>query len=75
MKKVFTIYIVSSKDVHVPSTDYYARNNEAQTDTIEVLQHFYQADTEPECETYLLENVVEPYKNDKYIILPTFVKK
>ena len=74
MKKVFTIFAIASKDIHVPSTDYYARNNEPQTESIETLQYVRHADTEAECEKYLLEEI-EPHKDYSYIILPTYVKK
>lgn len=41
MKKVYTVYSQESKDVHVPSTDYYARNNESQTDSmLEFVEQF-----------------------------------
>ncbi len=74
MKKVFTIYKVVSKDVHVPSTDFYARNNEPQTDSVLILQYWDHYDTEAEAEEYLLKQVSEPGE-DSFIILPTYIKK
>lgn len=73
MKKVYTIFVLTSKDVHAPSEDYYARNNQAQTDTITVLQEYHTADTESECEAYLLTG--NPVPKGTYVILPTFIKE
>lgn len=75
MKKVYTIFIIKDKDIHVPSTDFYARNDAPQTDTVPMLQYWNHKDTEAEAEAYLLEHGAEGLgPEESYIILPTYIK-
>jgi len=57
MKKVFKIIKIENKDIHVPSTDYYARNNQPKTDSIEIEQTWVNETfkTEEDAEKYLLD--------------------
>lgn len=73
MKKVFTIFIIESKDIHVPSTDYYARNNEPSTDTVMLMRYWNHKDTEEEAMKYLEENISD--SKEEFVILPTYTKK
>lgn len=81
MKKVYTVYSQESKDVHVPSTDYYARNNESQTDSMLEFVEQFQADTEAECEAHIAEIFQnhDHFNNNlsktTFIIVPTYTLK
>jgi hypothetical protein len=78
MKKVFTIFCLIRKDVHVPSSSYYARGNDSETDTIPLLHYVEEFTSEEAAETFL-ENNGDPVngitlKEGTYIVVPTYIK-
>lgn len=75
MKKVFIIYWIKDKDIHVPSQDYYARNNDSSTDTIDVLNQMQTFDTYEEAEQNLLNPPEDSeWQKGIYVILPAYIK-
>lgn len=76
MIKRFKVFQIEQKNVHVPSTDFYARNNDSQTDTINILGYGSVFDTEEEA----LKDIEDRFKNssyseDEFVILPIYSKK
>jgi hypothetical protein len=71
----FKIYIVQSKTVHVPSSDYYAKGGESSEDTIEHLSFVDEFNTLEEAEKDL-EEIFSRYPNDEsnYVILKSYTK-
>ncbi len=76
MKKVYSLYRLVDKNIHVPSTDYYARNNQSDTESIITLCFMKSFNQEKEAEDYLSEffNSMSQVKSE-YIILPSYTKK
>jgi len=76
MIKKHKLFRLEQKDVHIPSTDYYARPGDSQTETLSVLDYGVCFDTEEEA----LEEIEERFKNssyekDEFVILPVYSKK
>lgn len=76
MKKSYQIIKLTSKEVHVPSQDYYARNGESQNDTVNTFKYLELFDTENEAIHYL-DNIKSTdqfyeYFKGSYIILPVY---
>lgn len=71
MKKVYKIVSIETKEVCIPSTDYYSRGNDWQTETVNILSY----DSHDEYETE--ELALEALKNAKYefTILPFYKKQ
>lgn len=72
MKKVFTIYLIKEKDIHVPSGDHYSRDNESETDTITILEEDRSFDSIEEAEQNLLEYLQDNKHDYKYTILTEY---
>lgn len=76
MKKSYQIIKLISKEVHVPSDDYYARKNESSNGDINTFEYSELFDTENEAIHYLdnIKTSDEYYKYSKgnYIILPVY---
>jgi|688.fasta_scaffold00478_101 hypothetical protein len=78
MKKKYIICYFDYKEVHVPSTDYYARNGESSTEEIQTFSiKETNFDTEGEAQMYLKEYVIpkDHYENGYYLILPAYLKE
>lgn len=77
MKKVFAIFKFEEKNIHVPSTDYYARGNQSETDSINIIHQVGDTfSTFEEAEKDILEGDYSNYGKDYTLtILPIYVKK
>lgn len=69
MKIIFTVYQIVNKEVCVPSDDYYARDNDWQTSTIEALEKISEFTTKNEA----LE-LIGTFSKGTFTILETITK-
>lgn len=78
MKKIFKIFKLASKTVHVPSTDYYARNNQPQDDELLVIEPVTCFDDQDNLMDFTSEeealNELNKFTEGEYLILPVYVK-
>lgn len=70
MKKVYTIFKITDTDIHVPSRDFYARNNEPQQETLPIFKFYNEFETEQQAEQFLTDNA--DVLEGNYVILPTY---
>ena len=73
MKKKYSIYLIENTIFCVPSTDFYARGNDWQTEEKNILSFIESFDTLEEAETYLEKLIVS--NKYEYTILLTYSKK
>lgn len=66
----YQLFRITTKKVCVPSTDYYARDNDWQTEKIKTLELMQQYETEEEAEEDL-----RYYPKEQYVILPIYENK
>lgn len=77
MKKVYRLYCIKETEVCIPSGDYYAKGDDWQKETLEVLSFNGE---EFETEELALESIEEYFNtfNEvkfEYVILPVYKKK
>lgn len=80
MKKVFKIFKLVNKDVLTPSTDFYARHGDSNTDTIQLFEFIEEFDSEKEAMEHLSklksdakeDSEMYKYVQGSYIILPSY---
>lgn len=76
MKIQHSIYIIEDKEVCTPSTDYYRRENDWQSENIRTLRLIETKDTHEECVEYIKRVLSDEdtYDNNvRYTILPEYV--
>ena len=72
MKKVWILYRMSTKEILVPSTDYYAKPGDSHQDDLPHLNEYETFATEQLAEEFLQLNFLE-LPEGQYIILPTYI--
>ncbi len=69
MKKTFQIFMFCSKEVCIPSTDYYAKGNDWSQDEVQYLRYIEEYNSEEEA-IKALERIKDP--QNEYTILPIY---
>lgn len=73
MKKSFVVYQILEKEIHVPSTDYYAKGSDSETSEIITLKEIRFCDSDDEAETCIAKLLLDDPKL-KYTILIVYYK-
>lgn len=71
MKKNFVVYQIVEKEIHIPSTDYYVKNNISETDTIITLKEISFCNSNEEAEE-VIDKLLLENSQLKYTILVVY---